>query len=203
MIGYCRNILKKNIKANKLKYSFTLICLILGISLGILNAKNAEISSDSYIERFFSAYIIGDVSGTSVFLKSVFLNFRAVLLIWISGFFLWLTPLNFLEVGAKGYTIGYTYTYLISAEHLRGFIFSLATQFIQNTILIPLFVIFSVLQFNFALNFDKRRSSQALYRERKKILTGNILLLLLFSVPILICGYIDGFMLPFFIKMMF
>ena len=59
---------------NKFKYLLSIISLLVGLSIGIANASKAEASAVSYIDTFFSSYIIGGTSSSSVFFKSVLLS---------------------------------------------------------------------------------------------------------------------------------
>lgn len=202
MIKYYKAKLSTHIADNKFKYLLSIISLLVGLSIGIANASKAEASAVSYIDTFFSSYIIGGTSSSSVFFKSVLLNLRTFGIIWLSGWFVWLVPLNFLEVGAKGYSIGYAYTFFILSEHLKGLAFSLITLLLQNMIVIPSIVIYSVIQLNFAIRFDKVYKSQALYKERKRLIIGNMIILAVILILLLICGYIEGFITPFLLKFM-
>lgn len=202
MIKYYKSKLTTHIATNKFKYFFTVLCLLVGIIIGITTAVKSGNTTASYIDKFYSSYIIGGTSSSSIFFKSLLLNIRTFAIIWISGWFVWLIPINFLEVGAKGYSIGYAYAFLIYTERLKGLAFSLMTLFIQNIIIIPSILIYSIAQLNFAIKFDKVYKSQVYYKERKRLIIGNLILLLTTLIPILICGYIEGFIIPFFIKIM-
>ncbi len=201
MNKFIKETLSAHISSNRICYIAAFIAVIIGIIIGIFSGiKSAQVSEIQYTETFLSAYTAEDASPFKIFTKSVLLNLRPILIIWLSSWFIWLTPVAFVELGAKSFGFGYSLSYLILDGGFRGLAFSLTALMLQNLILLPVLIIYTVLQVIFSGEFDKVKKASSLYKEKKRLLLRNLLSVIFVLIPILFCGLIDAYITPFFIN---
>ncbi len=199
MNKFFKETISAHILSNRICYILALLSALIGIGIGIFSGINSP-KDGSFLQSFLLSYTEEGLSTISVFTRSLLLNLRTVIIIWASSFFVWLLPLSFIQLGAKGFGIGFCFSYLILDGGFKGLCFSVSSLLIQSLILIPVLIIYTVLQVNFSGEFDKTRKSPSLYKERKKLLTKNALSLIFVLIPILFCGLIDAYLTPFFIS---
>ena len=198
MNKFFKETISAHILSNRICYIIALLSALLGIGIGIFSGIKAPKESE-FLQGFLLSFTEEETNTLSIFTRSLVLNLRTVLVIWASSFFVWLLPLSFIQLGAKGFGVGFCFSYLILDGGFKGLCFSLSSLLIQSLILIPVFIIYTVLQVNFSGEFDKTRKSPSLYKERKKLLTKNALSLTFVLLPILFCGLVDAYLTPFFI----
>ena len=198
MNKFLNETVSAHISSNRLCYILALLSVISGIIIGIFSGINAPRDED-FLQGFLVSFSEEELNISALFFKSVLISLRAVLVIWASSFFVWLLPISFVQLGAKGFGIGFCFSYLILNGGFKGFLFSVSTLLIQSLILLPAFIIYTVLQVNFSGDFDKVRKTPSLYKERKRLLTKNALSFVFILVPILFCGLIDAYLAPFFV----
>ena len=199
MNKFLKETISAHISSNRICYVLAFLSALIGIGIGIFSGINSPKES-SFLQGFLLSYSDESVSTLSVFTRSLLLNLRTVLIIWASSFFVWLLPLSFIQLGAKGFGVGFCFSYLILDGGFKGLCFSVSSLLIQSLILIPVLIIYTVLQVNFSGEFDKTKKSPSLYKEGKKLLTKNALSLVFVILPILLCGLIDAYLTPFFIS---
>ena len=196
-----RDKLQRYLTENKFKLFTTAAFMLAGIILGAVWACRAGgNTAESDISDFISAYKLMGASSTDILRRSLPLNLRIFILIWISGWFVWLLPVNFVELSSKGFGFGYTISYLVLRNSIKGFLIAFSALFLQNLILIPAMLMYSVIQMNFAVRFKRLRGSGALYKQRRKLIIKNILTLCIMLLIAVLCSYIDAYIAPLLIK---
>ncbi|MBQ3573596.1 MAG: stage II sporulation protein M [Clostridia bacterium] len=189
------------IKANRIKFFLVILSLFSGIITGaILSAVSlSENFNDQYLKNFISAYNLQGAIPTEVFKNAIFSNLRLVLCIWISGTFIWLSPLILIECLFKGFGMGYTIAYLSAVGGFKGFLLSALSLSVQNIVFIPAIMIFSVMQINFSKKMHRLKSSSH-YKQRKKLIKNNICAFGIMLVIGTICSVLEAYLVPLLIK---
>ncbi len=187
---------------NKIKYVLVVLCIFAGIVTGaILSSVSVKENPDNNtMLSFISAFNLQGTEFGEVFKTSILSNFRIIFFIWLSGFFIWLLPLNFAEIIFKGFGIGYTVSYLSSIGGIKGFFLAFVSLFLQNLVWLPCIIVFSVLQINRGLLNQRLRGSASQYKQRKKSLIKSLLQLGIIIVVALLCSLIEGYFVPVMIK---
>ena len=190
--------LQSHFLSNRIWYAVVLVLMFGGIILGsVIGAKSGSYSGDTeYIESIFSVFKLQNINHSELFMKSVLPILRNIFLIWLSGFFILLIPLNFIVIASKGFAIGYTISFFVSTKGVLGGIFVFAALFFQYTILLPALLVYSVIQLNFALNLHSIKNSSAHYKQRRHLIFKNIWPLAAMSGIAMLCGYIETYIVP-------
>ncbi len=186
----------RHILENRAGYLAAAICMLIGLTLGALGGTKSAEASDQYISALSSAFSLHGASPTEILTESLWSSARFFLLIWISGWFIWLYPINLLEVLSKGFGIGYTTSYLITSDGLSGFCVSAISLLFQNILILPLLIIYSALQLRFSLNYSKIRYSGAAFKQRRRLIKFNLVSLSIVFLIIFLCSTLDAYVIP-------
>lgn len=190
-------MLKTKLLNNRNKYIIVSAILLLGVIIGAVYGSHNAITDNGYFANFISAYKLHGASSRDTFIRAILSNLRPIALIWISGWFLLLIPLNFIQIVSKGFGLGYTVAYLISVSGFKGFLFSFSSLFIQNLIFIPVLILLSVYELNFAIAFSAKNSG---IKQRRKMTANNFITFIFAIILVLILSLIDAHIVPIFIK---
>lgn len=183
-----------HIRTNRFKYIITLFILIAGLVAGTLLATKKYLMAENTIIQFHNQSL--NIHMHSLFITSLIKNLRPFFIIWLSGRHVCLTPLNYIEILSKGFGLGYTISYLSLSGGIKGFAISLLSLVMQNFLLIPAILIFSVLQLNILIN-KQRYNKSGILNKQKKILSKYNLSIIICSIFIAIfCSLIDSYVIP-------
>lgn len=159
------------LKAKKGSYCFVIICLFVGIIWGTISCsyftdKNINIK---YFNTLVSSFNIQGVSFKALYYNSIYSITRIFFIIWLSGWFIWLIPLNAAEIILKGFGIGYTVSFLSIIGGFKGLALSFALLIGQIIMLIPPILVFSVEEINRSINRSINR-----YKTRNRIRKSSL-----------------------------
>jgi len=177
------------LKAKKGSYCFVIICLFVGIILGTISCsyftdKNINIK---YFNTLVSSFNIQGLSFKELYYNSIYSIARIFVIIWLSGWFIWLIPLNAAEIILKGFGIGYTISFLSLIGGFKGLALSFALLIGQIILLIPPILAFSVEEINRSINrYKTKNRTKKTGFDIKKIslylcIFGNVILYVLFE----------------------
>ena len=177
------------LKAKKGSYGFVIICLFVGIILGTISCsyftdKNINIK---YFNTLVSSFNIQGISFKELYYNSIYSIARIFVIIWLSGWFIWLIPINAAEIILKGFGIGYTISFLSLIGGFKGLALSFALLIGQIILLIPPILAFSVEEINRSINrYKTKNRTKKTGFDIKKIslyfcIFGNVILYVLFE----------------------
>ncbi|MBM7869194.1 stage II sporulation protein M [Clostridium pascui] len=153
--------LNDHIKENFWLYVISLICIFTGMVLGVYTVKYmGEIYKTDLISYFqgFTEYLTTEsLNYKEVFLNTIRSNIPFILFIWLLGMTMVGIPVILIIGIIKGYTLGFTISFIINSVGLKGIGIAIFGVIIQNIIYIPCMIIASVLAMEFSLNFLKER----------------------------------------------
>lgn len=184
-------------KTNKLIFLTVIFVFIFGVVAGgysLVTVPGEDLSHiRDYTDRFFSTILINPSDFKAVFLKNFFDDFKLITLIWISGFFVFLTPVSLIQLFFKGFRTGFTIAYLTGVYKLKGITFSLLNYFTGNLIFLPLIIFFTVYSIKNAVKKYRRFS--------RKNFSFNMLITYAICVLItFLLSLFDGYILSFALK---
>ncbi len=197
--NFIRNI-TDYISGNRLQFFFVVVSLLLGTVIGSLSALSLEQESyeslNSYLRNFVSAYNIQSISKTDIFKVSLYNNIKVVLLLWISGLWVGFVPIGVLQVGSKGYKLGFTTVLILQIYRGKGLLLAIVSIIPQVLILVPVIIIYTVFNMNFALSLRKIRLKGQSLATHKEMYLRNLLFLVGTLVVLVLCSLIDAFVVP-------
>lgn len=147
--------MKKNFDNYKWYYIICIISICLGIFIGTNSCKCMNNNDRDNIISIISNSLVNPISEEISFNYLFMENLKSYLPIVIALWFLGLTiagiPLIILINIYKGYTLGFTSFLMINLFSIKETWMIILSIILQNIILIPCIVIFSVLSMNFSI----------------------------------------------------
>lgn len=199
--------LYEHIHRNLFLYVISLLFLCIGIVLGIYTVKYmGEIEKNtlvSYFLEFTKGIDLTKIDKKHIFLQAVKNNVPIIICIWFLGLSMLGIPIILIVDLIKGFTIGFTTSFVINGLGTKGVLVNILAIFPQNIIYIPCIVIASVTAMEFSLmllkyNEFKILKSNSLIR-LVPYSTIFLLLLGLMLIGFLLEGYISPNMLKFLV----
>ena len=140
-------------------YVISIFCLFLGIVLGVYTVKYlGPVEKNrllSYLTGFYNSSGHKNIKNKEIFLQSIRNNIPLIIAIWFLGLTMVGTPVILIIDVIKGYTIGFTVSFVIKGLGVKGIWVSLLGVIPQNIIYIPCLLVASVSAINFSITFFK------------------------------------------------
>lgn len=199
--------LYEHIHRNLFLYVISLLFLCIGIVLGIYTVKYmGEIEKNtlvSYFLEFTKGIDLTKIDKKHIFLQAVKNNVPIIICIWFLGLSMLGIPIILIVDLIKGFTIGFTTSFVINGLGTKGVLVNILAIFPQNIIYIPCIVIASVTAMEFSLMLLKHNEFKTLKSNSLIRLvpysTIFLLLLGLMLIGFLLEGYISPNMLNFLV----
>jgi len=199
------NSFKKHIKGNLVTYFLIILCFLIGISVGGFTVKVISPSHKqelvAYLKGFFQLFHGDHLKNIDIFSQSLINNLQLLSLNWILGILVIGIPGIVFIIGFKGFVVGFTVGLLIEQFSFKGILLFLLGVLPQNLIIIPTFVVASVLSISFALMLIRNKLNKSNQINLYKQFLIYTSLYLLLAVLVIIAVSIEAFISPIFIKM--
>jgi stage II sporulation protein M len=170
-----RNLVCDHFQNNMWLYILSTLCLSTGIVFGVYAVKYMDATQKSTLITSLSNFIkstsFSNVSYNQIMFESIKNNVPMLIVVWFLGMTMIGIPIILMLDIIKGFTMGFTVTFLINGMGYKGIWLSLLSVLPQNLVYIPCIVIASVISMKFSLTF--------LSNNAKKHLTNNLLAKLL------------------------
>lgn len=194
---YLVNKINSNYKENKIFYLMVLIFFCVGIALGTYMVKYMNASDSTDLSNYFSSFtksIVQEPTNSKIlFLDIVKKNLILLTIILVLSFVTFGTPFILLIDLVKGFTLGYTFSFLLTAFEGKGIWFALASVLPQNIIYIPCFIALSIIAIEFSSTklkdkfFNKGKTNTIVERE------------IIFKIGVFLCIFFIGAIIEAFI----
>ncbi len=185
---------------NKWQILIVFASLFAGIIIGsFFSVRISEDKSDAmtkYIQNFVSAYGLQSVDNGKIFKFSLYNNIKLMLFLWISGLWVGFLPFGILQVGLKGYKIGFSTAVFVRIFGIKGIIFALLSVLPQLVIVLPTVIIYSVFNINFAFSLKNARFQRLSNNLKNKLYIRNLIFFVGAVVISLISGVVDAYIIP-------
>lgn len=182
--------LNLNKKENKFYYFMVFIFFCVGIALGTYIVKYMSARDATDLTSYFSIFtesIAKEAVNNKVLLFNILKkNLMLITIIIALSFTVFGTPIILLLDLVKGFTLGYTFSFLISTFDGKGLWLALASTIPQNIIYIPCFIALSIVGIEFSSTklkdkfFNKGKVNTIVERE------------LILKIGVLACVFIIG-----------
>lgn len=182
--------------------TFVVIIFIFGVSFGAIAVKTVDYSVKENVFKYFNNFMQGynqiEYNQSSLIAESIKFNFINIFIIWAFGLSMILMPLITVLVFFKGFVLGFTVGFLVSEYSFKGFLISLTAVFPQNIIIIPIYIISSMMAIYISIKIFKY------YRGREKIKFEELMIytieMLVLAVILLGASLIETYLSPLLIK---
>jgi len=157
-------IINKHVQSNFWLYVVSLLCVCTGIVLGIYSVRymgDFE-KSDllSYLNNFSTTVNSSGVNYKNILVETIKNNITILLAVWFLGLTMIGIPVILIIDVIKGFTIGFTISFVINGMGIDGMWFSLLGVLPQNIIYIPCIIFASVLAMEFSLTILRDRTNR-------------------------------------------
>jgi len=196
--------INKHIQENFWLYIISILCVFTGIILGIYSVKYMGGSERNDLVNYLTNFV--DPSNTSgisyklIFLQSIKNNLPVIIFIWFLGLTIVGIPIIIIIDLLKGFTVGFTFSFMISGIGKSGVGIAMLGVLPQNLIYIPCIIFASVVSMEFSImllknKFNKQWTSSISSRIIYYSVIFIVIVMLLF-IGIIIETYIG----PYFVK---
>lgn len=157
-------IINKHVQSNFWLYVVSLLCVCTGVVLGIYSVRymgDFE-KSDllSYLKNFSTTVNSGGVNYKNILVETIKSNISILVAVWFLGLTMIGIPVILIIDVIKGFTIGFTISFVINGMGIEGMWFSLLGVLPQNIIYVPCIIFASVLAMEFSLTILRDRTNR-------------------------------------------
>lgn len=195
------NLIKRinlNFTENKFFYLIVLSFFFIGILMGSYTIKYMEGIDSTDLSNYFTEFIKslngGEVKNKELFINIIKNNFILIFLIIALGFTFFGAPIILIVDLIKGFTLGYTFTFLLTTFEGEGIWIALSTTIPQNIFYIPFFIGISILAIEISIKRFKSKILNVQATSKliaRKIITKYSFLILLFFIGVMIECFIS------------
>lgn len=156
--------LGNHIQENFWLYVISLLCVFTGIVLGIYSVKymaNYDRSDlANYLGNFSQNLTQGNFKYNSILIDIIKNNIPLLIAIWFLGLTMVGIPIILLIDIVKGFTVGFTLTFMLNSFGAKGIGVAILGVIPQNLIYIPCIIVSSVLSMEFSINLLKDKMNK-------------------------------------------
>lgn len=180
------------ISENRIIFCLTVLTLLVGIAAGTVTYRMYGTDKANpiftYIQNYFTGSVLIGVSSGEIFKAVIKDALKLTAIIFVSGLSVFLSPLAYLRVFFKGFSLSMTVTFFIMRYAVKGVIFSMLSVFICDIIIVPALVITVTAQTAAAYKTFRQRKlkKQSITSViiRSAALSGALLAACLISAPV-------------------
>ncbi len=177
----------------------------LGIGLGVFSTGILEEGQAAELKEYLDIFIYGlhteaYLEPLEVVRNSLSQNLKLFLLLWLFGITMLGIPATFLILGLKGFTLGFTLSFIFQQFSLSGLLFALGALLPQNVFIIPAFLTAGVACLSFSLLQIHCRLKKKNVHFWSNLGNYTALFALLFFL-LLLGGLVEGYITTVFIRL--
>ena len=182
--------LNNSYRENRIYYFMVLIFFCVGIALGAFMVKYMNVNDSTDLSNYFSSFtesiLVSQIENTKLFFNILIKISITVVIIIILGFTVFGIPFILLIDLIKGFTLGYTFTFLLTTFNGKGIWLAIVSILPQNIFYIPSFIVLSIISIEFSATklrykfFNKGTINTIVKKE------------LIFKIGVLVCTFIIG-----------
>lgn len=200
------SLLNKHFENNFWLYIISIFCIFLGIVLGIYTVNYMgtveKEQLTSYLSGFTSSITEKNIIYKDIFFQSIKNNLPIIIGIWFLGLTMIGTPLILIIDIIKGYTLGFTISFIIKGIGVNGIWITLLGILPQNIIYLPCMLFASVSAMEFSIAFFKNNMykhwASSIF---KRIISYSLIFVGIFFI--MCFGFLlESYITPYFIKML-
>ncbi|MGH4125653.1 MAG: stage II sporulation protein M [Clostridium sp.] len=196
--------INKHIQENFWLYIISILCVFTGIILGIYSVKYmGQIEQNdlvNYLMNFIDPSNTNGISYKLIFFQSLKNNLPVIIFIWFLGLTIVGIPIIIIIDLLKGFTVGFTFSFMISGLGKNGIGIAVLGVLPQNLIYIPCIIFASVVSMEFSIMLLKDKfNKQGTSSISSRIIYYSIIFIVL--IAFLFIGIIiESYVAPYFIK---
>lgn len=197
--------LNKHIQENFWLYVISIFCIFTGIVLGIYTVKymGSYDKTDllGYIGSFGENIKQGNFKYNTIFMDVLKNNAILIIAMWFLGLTMVGIPVILILDVIKGFTIGFSISFLINGLGTKGIGVVLLGIMPQNIVYIPCILVFSVIAMEFSLNMLRDRFNRQRINSIWVKLTSYSFVFILVSVFMALGFIFETYLTPNLVKL--
>ncbi|SHH30972.1 stage II sporulation protein M [Thermosyntropha lipolytica DSM 11003] len=198
-----KQVFKKHVKDNRLKYLIVLTVLLLGVIVGSYKSAGLEGGVRGYLLELIDNYLdySSHIKEPELFFRVFLKQVEIASLVWFLGLTVIGFPLILAAVFWRGFALGFTTSFLIREKAGTGVVIALLSVLPQNLVYMPVFILWAVIALNFSFYIlaGNKRNSLPLFK-------GLIIYTLMFLGILLFIAlgaFIEAYFVPWLINIVF
>lgn len=196
--------LNSNFRENKIFYLLVLTFFFVGILLGSYTIKYMDGVDAKDLADYFTGFIksinVEEVKTNELLISIIKNNIIIILLIIALGFTVFGAPIILIIDLIKGFTLGYTFSFLLTTFDGKGIWIALTSRVPQNIFYIPFFIGISIISLELSSVKLKEKFFNGI-GSSKLMLNGLVMKLSFFVILFAIGVIIECYMSPGLIRM--
>lgn len=198
-----KHSLKRHINENRWQYLLITLIFLTGVLVGDYKALGLTSGVKSHLLTLIDNYLKGGVNvglDKQAILFNSFINQgKNIIAVWFLGLTIIGMPIILGVVFLKGFSLGFTISFLVKEKAVSGVLISILSILPQNLVFIPLLIIWSVVGINFTFSIARGRSGSGI--PLSKGLISYTLLMLISLVIVLTGSFIEAYLSPWFLSL--
>lgn len=193
----------KHMQENLGLYLLTILCLFTGMILGIYTIRYMENKEREDLINYFLTFK-GNIKNAEVnqwyiIIETLKNNLPILVGIWLLGVTMVGLPIILIIDIIKGYTLGFTLSFLFMSLGLKGTVFVLIGVLPQNIIYLPCIIIASVLAMKLSVSKLKEKFNREAYRNSYSFTSYSLAFIIILALMI-IGAFYEAYITPNAIK---
>ncbi|AWK52244.1 stage II sporulation protein M [Clostridium beijerinckii] len=206
-MNYLLTRLNDTFMAKKTYFFIVLIMFCLGISFGLYTVKYMGSADKNDLTNYFFSFTnsVGNepINYGNLLFEVIKKNILLIIPIFILGLTFFGAPIILILDLLKGFTLGYTFSFMVTTFEGKGIGLALVSVIPQNLIYIPCFIALSVI----SLSMSTEKFKERFFKRGKNkdslfdgALNKLIIIIILFLIGILVETYVSPSLIKFVAK---
>jgi len=196
--------INKHIQENFWLYIISILCVFTGIILGIYSVKYMGTIERNdlvdYLMNFIDPSNTAGISYKAIFLQSIKNNLPVIIFLWFLGLTIVGIPIIIVIDLLKGFTIGFTFSFMISGLGKSGIGIAMIGVLPQNLIYIPCIIFASVVSMEFSIMLLKNKFSKQWTSSISSRIIYYSVIFIIIIILLFIGIVIESYIAPYFVK---
>ncbi|NMD70243.1 stage II sporulation protein M [Bacillus sp. DNRA2] len=200
-----QNIAAEHFREYSSVYIFVIVLFLMGVIFGAVVVNSLSFSQKEdlfyYLSQFFGQ-LSGDKEAApqDLFMQSLLHNSKYIGLMWLLGVSIIGLPVILILLFIKGMVVGFTVGFLVNQMGWDGFLLSFVSVLPQNFIIIPIFIIMSVMTITFSLQMIKRQFMKKISSPFMPMLSRYFVILVGAVIALTCAAAIEAYLSPTLMK---
>ena len=196
--------INKHIQENFWLYIISILCVFTGIILGIYSVKYmGTIERNDLVDYIMNFVDPSNTSGISyklIFWQSIKNNLPVIIFLWFLGLTIVGIPIIIIIDLLKGFTIGFTFSFMISGLGKSGIGIAMLGVLPQNLFYIPCIIFASVASMEFSIMLLKSKFNKQWTSSISSRIIYYSVIFIAIIVFLFIGIVIESYIAPYFVK---